>query len=74
MEKQETGPFNLFGVTMLLRATVESGAFYCQGPVGSPLKPGLWRGMNIILGQYDELGMKTQSVTFSDSGAYPRFI
>lgn len=74
MEKREIVPFNLFGVTMLLRAAVERGAFYCQGSVGSPLNPGLWRGVNLILGQYGKLGMKTWLVTFSDSGTYLRFI
>lgn len=74
MEKQEIRPFNLFGVTMMLRAAVESRAFYCEGPVVSLLNPGLWSGVNLILGQYDKLGMTTWPVTFSDSGIYPRFI
>lgn len=70
MEKQKIRSFDLFGVTMMLRAAVESGSFYCEGPVGSPLSSGLWRGVNLILGQYDKLGMKTWLVTFSDSGIY----
>lgn len=45
----------------------------CSGTWGF-LLPGLWRVVNLILGQYGKLGMKTWLVTFSDSGTYLRFI